>query len=1408
MFSNEPFTTRTAIKAHEYAFRYFGGVHKQLCTTKTEFFVRIRETLLPCTFFCHNLTKKAENYIIISVKLIGVVFMDVRVQVVLVFSVIFVASVVLAIFREKERRIWIFTAMGMIPMAVCLCVIYSVVLSGAKPDGAFAKRTYSATDGELVVDTAAYILAENDVESVGRFISDYTARYPVTDKFMLLKARYAAMIGNYKQASGIYEQLENTSDRKMARAEKEIVSEVVSGSRSHEQLSEEISENIRRENISKKSRKAAEAYIKVTDADSTHLDRTEAKAVAKELAELDKNEPGLMSSEPMRMAQLKAMMYSGDYKGIAEFEVKLDTSNEYLVLAELLRRGRFSDKMITGSKVIKEYMRENRSARSWIETQRKKHSYSKEELKVIEKAMEQFGDDTKSYYSRIKNSMKYFASRDHERESSKLYLQLSRMEFDEGNDELATEYLRKALQTAGDGADKAYSGPVAELNEILSNKNDTEAFKNIDKYTDLMVDNMVPVDMKIASDAGTQQGSDQSGFSKTVYDAVTDEDFDISEPIKPSDDEDFSEYVSTNVNQMNAAVTISKIDATKFDKVTAIVAVDEKIADTEEEFKEQFGIDDCDVEIKDYRVEKLEDTDVNIVLCCDNSGSMSGTKIENLKAALMSFSDELDADVEVGIVAFDSSVLKAGSCSLGSSVSELRSAISEMGARGGTNIRSGVEASLAEIPSGDDLNIIIVMSDGQDSRPSQEALNQLSNRCSDLGVTIYTMGLGNDVDSGVLSAYSDYGGGNYTFVSDSDTLLSFYKYIYATSKNRFRITYKAEDTLRVNRHLFVYSKTDTKISDLKSYSLYETSDLSEEDLGAEYSVSFEDLTVGGLDTRLLYKATYDQEIRLRGKGLTEDHSISITIKSGMTYELPCEYISPTEWKVTVPSKVACGEYDVYVSVDGKKAVFDSGLVVTDDNMNIVRFGQYVFESSGYEALGDSIKLTGYVTMNDWLGFSGGVTLKGDTKNATEITMDTSRVYVIYKKGDDSLNGLAKFMAGVGLMINIRVPEAVTLYRNEGIPSSSESFRVSRNVMYAGINIKNLFTLTTPGMSFYPDKLKVDFEDFTTEFPFQDKLLKSASLDKIFEYKLDHEETLLISGSAVDCVFKLKIGSTDKDLFHEARFGNMRLLVNLNDLELNVNTEKEEYKFKIIVNIGMLCDGLGLELGWKKGNIDTARIYADKKITKVISGVPITFSDFKLGVTDLADKGLESMMLEGSADISTAKISDIFKGLEKFIDDAPVLKLDDVTMKLRFGRPYISLDTKAKLFDAVDLGKASVELGMDIPYNNSLIDYSGTEINGFVGRISAGLKFKALITDIDVSGSGELAVSDQVVGATFKGNVSVNIEWWILHKDFKHEGGVFLGMYRQHNGTYAFGMIAQADGGMRIQAVWTKEGAVK
>ncbi len=1309
--------------------------------------------------------------------------MDIRLTVILAFAVFFAAATSAVFISKKYRSVFIITALALIPAA--FVAQFAATKALEEPQTEKETQTQALGRDELLEYVNA-LISGGMTNSASDVLKEYSSTYPIDEDYLTAESRIKALEGNYGAAVRLMP--ERAVGLEIfgigSKTETDAIENAEKGVITHEEMSRVIMDAAGKLGVSQKIKEIAQIYA---ESDNLYAFDPNAKEEASSLADLmrDKLENGKVRlPKALERGYLKLLVAAGKYEEIAERTINTSDPMTLIVLGELTRLDKIKSSDVNGIKELNEKNEQSKTVSEWLRKAAEELDSGEREL-VIE-AAEELDDSIvngkKAYKIWVRTSLVESAEDEGNTEAAKTYLELAKMDLTDGNEDSASENIKKALQKASDSEDRRFAGPAVEINEVIKDKSDTEGLKKIDDYVDKLIDNMGSKEMN--------SGYGRDGGTSDLKEAVINE---ITEENPP---EDFKQYVSSEVSQSTASISVSSVDPSEFEKITAVIAVDESIATTPEEFKNKVELIDCGNVIKNFTVEKLGDAKVNIVLVCDNSGSMAGDKITNLKSAVSTFADTLTDDVSLGIVSFDSGVLGSASAPIGSSASALKSAINAMGAYGGTNIYSGVSSAIGQLKASEDLNVIIVMSDGQDARPSADIMNSIKSECNARNTVIYTMGLGYDVDSSVLSAYSSSGGGSYTFVSDSGSLLSFYNYLYQTSRNRFRVKYEALDTIKTSRSLRASYKDDPKVYGTREYYVPGYSEISENDLGEEYDVVIDGVSLNGLDTRLLFRSSVPQTIRLLGDKLDKSLDVSVTITSGVSYELACAYESETSRILTVPANAACGEYDVIVNIGDKRAVFDSGLVIASKDLETIRFGQYVFESSQISDLGDEVVMNGYTRMNGWLEFSGPVKLSGDRNTSNSLRMNSGQATVSFDRNDPDVKGVASTMAEHGRMIGINGIYDLNIYRNEGIPSSADTFRADPSVLYAGLVVQNLFELNTPGLSLYPDRMEIGFNDFTTAFPFQDKLLKSGGLDKIFAFKSTHQETIIVSQKAVDCKFELGVESSDKDAYREAKFGNMRLLVNLEEFKLSIDTKEDNYSVKTAVNIAMLGKGIGLELAWKAGGLDKAKIYADFDVDTVICGVPTTFSDFSLGASGIAGDGLKSLTLEGGCKISFVKVSDKWPGLEKYLGDVSVLSLDDVELKFRFYTPYISLSAKLKFIEKVEIGHASIMLGSDLPYTNDLIGITGGGVNGIVGEVGTGIKYQSPgeNVDIDIGASGELALTNVVCGFTVKGNIKVIVKWWLLeaiHVDAS--GRAFFGFFVKNNGHGTFALYYQLNG---------------
>lgn len=1222
--------------------------------------------------------------------------------VLILFSAALVAAILLAVFRKKSRKMWIAAAIALVPAALVSVLVVNTTFAQLPVSSANDAQAVSvkADPEKGYLDMAFALISQGETTGAERILDEYAAEYPVSDKYLLARARMEAVRRNYPAADGIYKYLEQTSslDKEHYNPEHNEVTLLMNGGGTYEKMAELIIKEINGLSIPAEAIKAAKLYSEIDAMDTGSSYAALAKKSVEKYKSYLEAYPQLFASSTMELSYLKALTVAKDYATIVDRSLGYTDSHTLLILAELSRTGKITNSILRDSDVNARVHDKNARILKWIEDQERSNDF-KEDQTLIDNAkavLEQSDiSSPKLFNNWLKLQLLALARSPEEKEASKLYLELSRMNFTDDKLTNNNEYVQQALITAGNSEDVNYANAAAAVNSILEDKDNTENLKNIDQYVDQMVMYMTPPELR--SGFGTDLSEDDRRFAQQVTERIfsaelneessqqsstgyagmknddepeiglVDYEYDSDDSSGESDSERkaFSSYLTSQVNQITASINIASVDSSKFSDVSVVVAVDEKIADNAEKFKSNIEIYDCGIEITDYNVEKIEDEKFNIILVCDNSGSMSSyNKIGDLKSALSLFLNSLSSEIKVGIVAFDSSVISSASTRLGSDISALRAAINNMGAYGGTDIYDGVVEAMNQAQAGDGINVIIVMSDGQDSYPSERILNEIRNNCSLKDLVIYSMGLGSDVDSDVLSAYSAAGGGSYTYVSDSNALLSFYEYLYGISRNRYRVTYTAQDTLLVNRTAMAVYKSDSKIYDTQPYSIKKNPDDGDDPddggIPESYEIPLQNVKVNGLDTRLIYKSSSDQVVHLLGEGLAQDMKISVSIKSGLSIDLKTEYESDTRWKVTIPSNVSSGTYDVIVKVNGKRCVFSGGLVVSTKKSDELRFGNYTFKASNVSRLSNEIVLSGIVTMNGWLGFTGSVSIKGDFYYGDSITINASGAYISYDKGAAGLDAYASLLAQKGTIIRIPAINGLRLYRNSGTPAASPDF-YTENIYLESLEIPGLVNLSQPRIAVYPDRMMIGFDEFSSLLPFNSEIIRIGNNSK-YTYRNSSDNPITINKTSVKC--RINTSEYDTDGYRiRAKLGNMGISLNTNYYELNIDTENGVYVIKNGIGIPLVNNDLVLELNWEDGSLKSASLTNLNPFEAVTTGENMTYSDFKLALNDASGKALSDMVLEGTCKITTKT--------------EPPTVFDDVTLKFALIDRAITMTQKDK-----------------------------------------------------------------------------------------------------------------------------------
>ncbi len=164
----------------------------------------------------------------------------------------------------------------------------------------------------------------------------------------------------------------------------------------------------------------------------------------------------------------------------------------------------------------------------------------------------------------------------------------------------------------------------------------------------------------------------------------------------------------------------------------------------------------------------------DIVLVIDVSGSMSGRKIEQARAAGRQLLQSLTPQDRFRLIDFSSDVrtFRDGwSVATAQAVRSATEYLDNLRANGGTNIMGALEEALAADSPADRLPLVLFLTDGAptvgESRP-----DAIARRAGDLrrARRVFTFGIGADVDAGLLEQLAMQGRGTATFVRPEESV--------------------------------------------------------------------------------------------------------------------------------------------------------------------------------------------------------------------------------------------------------------------------------------------------------------------------------------------------------------------------------------------------------------------------------------------------------------------------------------------------------------------------------------------------------------------------------------------------------------------------------------------------------------
>ncbi len=156
-----------------------------------------------------------------------------------------------------------------------------------------------------------------------------------------------------------------------------------------------------------------------------------------------------------------------------------------------------------------------------------------------------------------------------------------------------------------------------------------------------------------------------------------------------------------------------------------------------------------------------------LVFVIDRSGSMSGGRLESVKAVLEETLPRLNPEDHIAIISFDdTAVVNLPLATIKDlDLKNVRKIISDIHSGGSTNLEAGYRLGLKEAEKVTDgvETTVILLSDGQANagETNPEVLGHIATAATEHLVTTSTIGIGSGYDENVLGALADGGNGNH-----------------------------------------------------------------------------------------------------------------------------------------------------------------------------------------------------------------------------------------------------------------------------------------------------------------------------------------------------------------------------------------------------------------------------------------------------------------------------------------------------------------------------------------------------------------------------------------------------------------------------------------------------------------------
>ncbi len=445
---------------------------------------------------------------------------------------------------------------------------------------------------------------------------------------------------------------------------------------------------------------------------------------------------------------------------------------------------------------------------------------NEQEKKALEKQIADLEKDVQELYKEmdsvpVRRAVNYILAYNPTEEDRLAYnLTLAQLYFRSGDMEQAREYLNEAFAEASSGESSGYLS--LEFSDLLEAYDNSLKGSSLEQTSDMAGEEENAEARPLNNDPNlAAQNLLQAMTQYTSQGDVT-----YSETVTGENGEEtvetvsFSQFLLEALQDIRAGIHIGKVDTSNFPEISVTVNLSWQKENQERYQKEDFHVKEQGVEIKDFELvdTSQEETDPQVCLVVDHSGSMAGYNLEQAQKAVTSFIQTAGASMNTGLVQFDDSAQIL--CPVTESTGIVQRSVDAMEAAGGTNISEGLLKGMEALEDRSGSRIIILLSDGADSGESSAAMPSVINQLTQKGIVVYAVGF-DFADSAYLSQICESTGGKFLRSETSDDLGSVYQTIekFLTQDYEIRFTVQ-EDTsiyergIRVSLDDGVFDETD------------------------------------------------------------------------------------------------------------------------------------------------------------------------------------------------------------------------------------------------------------------------------------------------------------------------------------------------------------------------------------------------------------------------------------------------------------------------------------------------------------------------------------------------------------------------------------------------------------------------